>query len=274
MKDMDNLFQAENKPKVSPVREIVEETPKIRSLYLDAPEIASQSKPGQFLMVWVLGVDEVPMAVSKASDGRIGITVEKVGDATKELHKLEEGDLLGVRGPYGNGFDLSGENLLVVCGGCGTAPLAYAVDEAVEMGKEVTVVLTAKTSGDLLFKSRFKNLDIELVLGTEDGTAGIQGNTTEVLEKIDLDKNYDSALVCGPEKMMHPTARMIEEEGIPVQVSIDRYMKCGIGICGQCSIDPSGARVCEEGPVFKFEEIKDGEFGDYRRDETGKRFGI
>ena len=274
-RDMESSFRGEHRPEVLPVEEIVEETPKVKSFYVNSPRISSASKPGQFVMVWVIGVDEVPMAVSKVrDDGTVGITVEKVGDATSKLHELVEGDLIGIRGPYGEGFDLSGEKLLVVCGGCGTAPLAYAVEEAVEAGKEVTVVLTAKTAEDLIFRERFEDLDVNLIVGTEDGTAGIEGLTTDVLEEVDFERGFDSSLICGPERMMAASAEMIENEGVSAQVSLNRYMKCGIGICGQCSIDDSGDRVCEEGPVFRYEEIKDGEFASYSRDSTGKKVDV
>ncbi len=272
---MESLSRPEHRPRVLPLREVVVESSKVKSFYVNSPEIASSSEPGQFVMIWVIGVDEIPMAVSKAGkDGTLGITVERVGDATSKLHEFEEGDLIGIRGPYGNGFDISGDNLLVVCGGCGTAPLAFAVEEAVEQGKDLTVVLTAETSEDLLFRSRFEELNLDLIVGTEDGTAGVQGITTEVLDEVDLTRDFETCLICGPEKMMVATAEMVERAGIPAQVSIDRYMKCGIGICGQCSIDNSGVRVCEEGPVFDYDEVKDGEFGSYRRDSTGKRVGI
>ena len=274
-KDTENLFRAEHRPKVLPLLEVVKETSKIKSFYVNSPDIASATEPGQFVMIWVIGVDEVPMAISKANeDGTVGITVEKVGDATSELHGLEEGDKIGIRGPYGHGFDISGDKLLVVCGGCGTAPLAFAVDEALKRGKEVTVVLTAETADDLLFRSRFEDLDVDLVVGTEDGTAGVEGITTEVLEEVDLDQGFDSCLICGPERMMAATAKMVKDNGIPAQVSLNRYMKCGIGICGQCSLDDSGVRVCEEGPVFWYDEVKDGEFGSYMRDSTGKRVDV
>lgn len=273
--DMEGSFRVKDRPDVSPLVEVSMETPKIKSLYVNSPEVASESEPGQFVMVWVIGEDEIPMAVSSAGeDGKVGITVEKVGDATAELHELEEGDLMGLRGPYGNGFDLSGEKLLVICGGCGTAPLIFAVEEAVKRNKDVTVVLTAKTAEDLPFRSEFEEMDVDLLIGTEDGSAGVEGLTTDALEEVDWDRGYDSALICGPERMMEASARFAEERGVPAQVSLNRYMKCGIGICGQCSLDDSGDRVCEEGPVFRFEDVKDGEFGKYRRDATGKKSEI
>ncbi|KXA98131.1 hypothetical protein AKJ37_01300 [candidate division MSBL1 archaeon SCGC-AAA259I09] len=272
---MEDFYHAEHRAEVLSIRKVIDETPSIRSIYVDSSKISSKSVPGQFLMVWVIGVDEIPMAVSKAGeDGTLGFSVERVGDATSKLHELEKGELIGIRGPYGNGFDLSGENLLIIGGGCGMAPLSFAAEEAVSEGKNVKFILTASTADELLFRSRLEKLDAELVTGTEDGSAGIKGVTPDVVRKINLGDHYDSCLLCGPEEMMTSTADLIDKKGIPIQVSLNRYMKCGVGICGSCSLDPSGLRVCIEGPVFQYEEIKDSEFGDYKRDSTGSKTGI
>jgi len=274
-KDMEISFQLEHRPKVLPLTEVVEETPTIKTFYVNSPEIASKSDPGQFLMLWIVGVDEIPIAVSKAkNDGTIGLTVEKVGDATSKLHELQKGDLIGIRGPYGNTFDIPDDNLLIVGGGCGMGPLIFATERAVQKGKQVTVVLAAETEEDLLFKSRLEELGVNLILSTEDGSVGIKGLATDALKKTDLEWDFDSCLVCGPERMMAAIAETIEEKDIPVQLSLNRHVKCGIGICGQCTLDPSGLRVCEDGPVFFYEEINDGEFGDYKRDSAGRKMKI
>lgn len=272
---MENSYHGENRPTVVPVEKVKQETPDIRSIYAKVPEIADSVSPGQFIMVWVIGVDEIPMAVSGVEEnGIIRFTVEKVGDATSKLHELEEGDLIGFRGPHGNGFDISGKKLLIVGGGCGMAPLNLTVKRAVEKGKDVTVVISAATEENLLFKSKMESLDVDLFLGTEDGSAGVEGLATDVLEKALEGNDYDSCLVCGPEKMMFFVAEMVKDKDINLQLSLNRYMKCGVGICGSCSLDPQGLRVCEEGPVFDYEEIEDSEFGDYKRDPAGRKTEI
>lgn len=271
----ESLSLARNRPEVTPVNEVVEEAPDVKSLYFDSQRVASESEPGQFLMIWVIGEDEIPMAVSRAEgDGTVAITVERVGDATSKLHELEKGDLIGVRGPYGNGFDLTGDDLLIVGGGCGMAPLGYVAEKARSVDKEVTVVISAENDDRLVFKSRIENLDLDLFISTEDGSAGVKGLATDVLEQVLQDSDFDSCLICGPERMMAASAELVESNGIPVQVSLNRYMKCAVGICGSCTIDPSGLRVCEEGPVFSYEDIKDGEFGDYKRDASGRKVGV
>ncbi|KXA90737.1 hypothetical protein AKJ57_03910 [candidate division MSBL1 archaeon SCGC-AAA259A05] len=272
---MENSYRKKNKPAVLSLKEVVEEAPEVKSFLVNCQEIASASDPGQFLMLWVIGVDEIPMSVSGAGkDGTVRLTVEKVGDATTRLHDLEKGDLIGVRGPYGNGFDISENKFLMVCGGCGTAPLAFAAGRAAEQGKEVTVVLAAESSEKLLFRRQLEGLDVDLLIGTEDGSAGVKGLATDVLEKEIHDWDFDSCLVCGPERMMAATAEFVEKKGIPIQLSLNRYMKCGIGLCGQCSMDPSGLRVCRDGPVFRYEEIKDSEFGIYKRNSEGNKVEI
>ncbi|KXA95714.1 hypothetical protein AKJ65_01055 [candidate division MSBL1 archaeon SCGC-AAA259E19] len=272
---MEDSYRKKNRPTVLPLLGVVEEAPEIKSFFVNHQEIASATAPGQFLMLWVIGVDEIPMSVSGVGkDGTLRLTVEKVGDATSKLHELEEGDLVGVRGPYGNGFDISGNKFLIVCGGCGTAPLSFATERLVEQGKKATVVLAAETSEKLLFRSQLEKMDVDLFMSTEDGSTGVEGLATDVLEKEINDWDFDSCLVCGPERMMAATAELVEEKGISIQLSLNRYMKCGIGICGQCSMDPSGLRVCRDGPVFNYEEIKDSEFGDYKRNSEGKKVEI
>ncbi|MFP4005263.1 MAG: dihydroorotate dehydrogenase electron transfer subunit [Candidatus Hadarchaeia archaeon] len=269
---MEDLSRPKHKPEVLPIVRVVDETPKIKTFYVRSPRVASESEPGQFVMLWVVGEDEIPIAVSEVrNEDIVGLTVEKVGDATSELHSLGVGDLIGIRGPYGRGFGLLGEKFLMIGGGCGMGPLFYAIQRAFDMKKDIEVLISAKTDSDLLFRSRVKDMDVDLMVSTEDGSAGIEGVTTDVLENSSLSWDYDSCLICGPERMMKLSAEFVRERGVPVQVSLNRYMKCGIGICGQCTIDPSGDRVCEEGPVFNYEDIRDSEFGEYRRGPSGKR---
>lgn len=272
---MGDFSPVRHRPRVLELQEIVRETPTIKSFYTDCPVIASESEPGQFVMLWVIGADEIPMSISRAGrDGTLGLTVEKVGDATSRLHELQEGDLIGVRGPYGRGFDLSSKKLLLVGGGCGMSPLAFAAERALSREKDVTAVLAAKTEDELLFRSRLEELDIDLFVVTEDGSAGTKGIASDGVKKVLSKEGFDSCLVCGPELMMTDVAELVRERGIPVQVSLERYMKCGVGLCGQCCLDPSGFRVCCEGPVFPYDEIKDGEFGSYRRDAAGIKKGL
>ncbi len=267
---MENSLKEKYRPRTLPILEIEKETPKAKTFYVKSPEIASKSEPGQFLMLWIIGSDEIPISISKTEEnGRIGLTVEKIGDSTSRLHELREGELIGIRGPYGNGFDLTGDNLLMICGGCGAAPLAFSAEKAISEDKKVTAILAAKDSEHLLFRSRLKNLGVNLIIATEDGSAGIKGLATDALKKEIKKWDFDDCLICGPELMMKKAAEILKNKRIPSQLSLERYMKCGIGICGQCTIDPSGLRVCKEGPIFRYEEIENSELGKYCRDSRG-----
>lgn len=265
-----DLFRVVHKPKVLPIGNIVTENPTIKTFYLRSPEIASAVHPGQFVMVWVIGVDEIPIAVSEVKeDGILGLTIARVGDATSRLHELHEGDEIGIRGPYGNGFDLSGTKIIMVGGGYGIAPLAFCTDAALSRGKKVKVILGAKTADELILLRRLKKLGTDLLVTTDDGSAGMKGLATDALERVISEERFDSCLTCGPEKMMKKVTEITSGKGIRTQVSLERYMKCGVGLCGQCCIDPSGSRVCTEGPVFYSDQLGDMEFGKYVRDAAG-----
>ncbi len=252
-----------HKPKIVEIERIVQETRSIKSFRVDFPG-AAYARPGQFVMVWVPGVDEVPMSVTWVNGDELTFATAKVGDATAAMHELKEGDKIGIRGFYGNSFDLSGESILMVAGGCGAAPITFAAKAARD--KQVMVILGAKSADELLFKSRMEAVGARVIVCTDDGSAGVKGFATDLLPKILTENNFDKVITCGPEVMM---AKVVAESEVPVQVSLERYMKCGIGICGQCSIDPIGVCVCKDGPVFPADRLKGGEFGKYARNSAG-----
>ncbi|MDI6892957.1 MAG: dihydroorotate dehydrogenase electron transfer subunit [Actinomycetota bacterium] len=273
---MDDLFrEIVHRPKVLPISRVVKETPTIKTFYVDCPNISSTVRPGQFVMLWVIGADEIPMSVSVAKkNGELGMTVAKVGDATTRLHELGKGDQIGVRGPYGNWFDLSGNRLLMVGGGYGVAPLAFGTEVALSEGKKVTVILGAKTSDELLFRSRLEKLNVELKISTENGSAGVKSLATEVLENMLKRTKFDCIFACGPELMLKKTFDLSEKYKIPLQVSLERMMKCSVGLCGSCCVGPY--RVCFDGPIFsadKLRKIKD-EFGIFKRDASGRKIEL
>ncbi|MCC7565036.1 MAG: dihydroorotate dehydrogenase electron transfer subunit [Methanomicrobiaceae archaeon] len=241
------------------IRRVREETESIRTFVFDR-EYAFV--PGQFVMVWVPGVDEIPMALSAAD----AITVQEVGDATAALFRLGEGDRIGIRGPFGNGFSVSGRTL-AVGGGIGVSPLyPLAVSGSID-----TFLLGARTAADLLFADDIR-ASADLRIATDDGSAGHHGFVTDLLEEL-RPADFDHICVCGPEAMMYAVLQVLDREGVAVrgQFSLHRYMKCGIGICGSCSIDPEGLRVCRDGPVFSGDRLRRSEFGRYRRDASGMR---
>jgi len=244
------------------IKEIVEETPSIRTFVFDR-EIAA--RPGQFVMVWVPGVDEIPMALSSPSS----ITVLKVGDATAALFAMHEGDLIGVRGPYGNGFTVSGRTL-AIGGGVGASPLLPLITA----GQVETFLLGARTASELLFADRIRE-SATLMVATDDGTAGHHGFVTQLMSRVDL-ADFDHICVCGPEVMMAAVLAVLDREGCAErgQFSLHRYMKCGVGLCGSCCTDPHGLRVCRDGPVFTGDILLGSEFGHYARDASGSRHRV
>jgi len=249
---------------------INEESPSIRTFYVDLQ--FETMKPGQFVMVWVRGVDEIPMGLSSKNS----ITVQKVGEATSKLFELKEGDSFGLRGPFGKGFSLpsEGEKTLVIAGGVGAAPLVPYAEASRSAGSEVHTVLGARNAGELLFEERFAEAG-EVYVSTDDGSKGKKGFVTDVLTDLNLSV-YDRIAVCGPEIMMFSVFRLLEDREIleKSEFSLHRYFKCGIGVCGACCIDRSGMRVCKDGPVFSGVQLLDSELGKYTRDASGRRVKI
>ena len=249
------------------ITKITIETPNIKTLWFKDNMVVTG---GQFVMVWLPGNNEIPMSVSYTAGKEKGLTIAKVGPTTTKLHELSVGSKLGIRGPYGNGYDISkAHRILVVAGGCGSAPLGPVLDDAATVGKELTFVLGARTKDELLFKERVLDLGIELDISTDDGSEGYHGFVTARMEQILSNNQYDLIISCGPEVMLKKVIDIAKKYKTPVQASLERYMKCGIGICDSCSIN--GYQVCRDGPVFDGEVLsKLDEFGKSRRDACGR----
>lgn len=238
---------------------IKQETPSVRTFFFDRPFSFS---PGQFVMVWVPGTDEIPMALSSESS----ITVQKVGDATKALFGLKKGGELGIRGPFGNGFSKA-DKILAIAGGVGAAPLLPLARADCVM----TLLLGARTEKELLFVDQLDECT-DVLIATDDGSLGQKGYVTQLMDDLNLGI-YDRIAVCGPEIMMRAVLANVDEKGIShkTEFSLHRYMKCGVGICGSCCVDPSGLRVCRDGPVFTGDRLLKSEFGFYMRDASGRK---
>lgn len=249
---------------------ITEESPSVRTFFFDLE--FETMEPGQFVMVWVRGVDEVPMGLSRKNS----ITVQKVGEATSKLFELKEGDSFGLRGPFGRVFSLpsKGEKILIIAGGVGSAPLAPYADAACAVGSKVDTILGARSADDLIFEERFAAAG-EVYVSTDDGSKGTKGFVTDILSRLDV-LLYDRIAVCGPEIMMASVFRLLEDRKVleKAEFSLHRYFKCGIGVCGACCIDRSGLRVCKDGPVFSGVQLLDSELGRYTRDASGRRVKI
>ena len=267
------------RPIVTPILGITTETPRTKAFTISAPSIAKKAVPGQFMMVWVPGIDEIPMSISRVNQG-VEFAAARVGDATMRLHELNKGDLLGVRGPLGKGivFPKAPEEkiMLLVAGGCGSPPIAFAAEVAIRLGFVVDVALGAPSKAELLFHNRFKELEAQgirrLIVATDDGSEGLLGTSVDAATfLLDTDPAYSACFACGPEGMLVNLYKLMQKHSIPLQVSLERYMKCGVGLCGHCIIDKKGTRVCHEGPVFDAKHLEESDFGKVTRDATGKK---
>lgn len=228
------------------------------------------ARPGQFVMLWIPGDDEVPMSLSYVEGELKGVTVKAMGATSRRILELRPETRVGVRGPYGNAFDLTAERVLVVAGGSGAAVLAPAAEAARRRGATVTVALGAVTAAELLFESRFRAMGADVHVATDDGTAGVRGYVTEVARSLLASHGFDVVWSCGPEVMMRKVADAAGARGVPVRLSLERQMKCALGLCDACALGPY--HVCIDGPVFPAEAVLAlPEFGRFQRDASGRR---
>ncbi len=207
-------------------------------------------KPGQFIMAWIPGIDEKPYTISYHSKTQFAITIEAKGIFSQKAITLDKGDLVGIRGPFGNGFDILLEgHAAVVAGGCGMAPLASLVEK---LPLSTSFIHGARSKDFILYPDRFKT---ERQFCTDDGSFGQKGLVTDLLEKkIESGKQIDMVYTCGPEIMMAAVFKLCETHQIPCQVSLERYMRCGFGVCGACVC--GNQVVCKDGPVFESKTIR------------------
>jgi dihydroorotate dehydrogenase electron transfer subunit len=228
--------------------------------YTMKDRLSAQANPGQFLMLWIPGVDEIPLSVLNAGNGEVSVTVKAVGDATRHLHEMDAGDIVGVRGPFGNSFTENTGSVLMVGGGTGTAPLLFLAKKQAAKAQRLAFVIGAKTKSELLFLNQLDALCTEqsTVAATEDGSYGIKCLATEPLDKLLKNEKFDMVYACGPEPMVRQVFELTEKRRIAMEASLERLMRCGIGLCGSCVIGKY--RVCRDGPVFssaQLREVKD-----------------
>ena len=262
-----------DRPRAVPILGIQRETARHFTLTFRDPALAAAA-PGQFLMLWVPGVDEVPMALGETpAPGVCSIVVDEIGNGTKALGRMKPGDLVGVRGPYGNRFPAASGNVLLVGGGIGVPPLVLVAQEAkqAKRGAKVHFVIGARSSDLLAGLASVERWSDKVHVCTDDGSRGHKGYTTDVAAKLLETERFDAVMTCGPEVMMEKVVALAAKRGVPVFASLERYMKCGIGICDQCTLGP-GVRLCREGPILDGEQLKlCPEFGHEMRAPDGSR---
>jgi dihydroorotate dehydrogenase electron transfer subunit len=247
-------------------------------------ESKTNPKPGQFVMIWAPGVDEVPMSISSYNEkGEWSITVKNVGECTNALHELTIGDYIGVRGPLGNFFQIpqdKNKKIFLIGGGIGMVPLRFLASELVKLGHKFTIIEGAKVENDLIFMDEFFDLNregSEFNYCTDDGSYGEKGLITEIFENALKDLRHDEfkntiIYTCGPEIMMYKLLQTCNEHDIEMHASLERIMRCGCGLCGLCALDPIGSLVCKDGPIFSSELLKKmDDFGKHKREFSGKK---
>jgi dihydroorotate dehydrogenase electron transfer subunit len=221
-------------------------------------------QPGQFVMVWLPRIEERPFSVVDADgDGRntLTLTIAAIGPFTEALCALHPGDRLWIRGPYGRGYTLIGEKHLFIGGGSGAASLFLLARRAAELGHTLTVVLGARSASQLMLVERFRALSqvhskVFVKLATDDGSIGFHGTALDAAQAVAGSPTFghcDSVYACGPEVMLRAVCAAAVERNVPCQVSLERVMKCGLGICGACHC---GDRlICYDGPVCSCEVV-------------------
>lgn len=233
-------------PQVLTVKKIIKENYRTKSFIF---EQKINAKPGQFVMIWSPGKAEKPFSITDLDP--FTVTIMQVGDFTKYLNQeIKVGNRLWYRGPFGKGVYKNGKGKKVLIGGgCGCVPLyAFAKQLPKKDIKLITVILGAQSKRELFFEKKFRDLGFKVMVCTDDGSRGQKGFTTDALQDLYKSQKIDLVYSCGPEVMLKKIVEFCEKNKIEYQISLEKLMKCGFGICGSCS--KNGKLVCHDGPVF------------------------
>ncbi|HEB98723.1 MAG TPA: Ni/Fe hydrogenase subunit gamma [Thiotrichales bacterium] len=263
-------------PRPAQVVSRVQESPGIFSIGLrfddPAHHEAYRFAPGQFNMLYLHGVGEVPISIVSDPEHRAEFvhTIRAVGRVTQALSRLRPGDRLGVRGPYGRGWPLAeaeGRDILLVTGGLGCAPVVSVINYVMQRRERfgrLAIVQGVKHVDDLIWRSRYEDWmqapDTQVLLAADVAGPGWKwhvGLVTELLDQVALDTTGALTMICGPEPMMRATALRLTGGGAPernIWLSMERNMQCAVGLCGHCQHGPRF--VCRDGPVFRYDRIR------------------
>jgi dihydroorotate dehydrogenase electron transfer subunit len=268
----------------SKVRKVSAENYRVTTIEVEHALV--EAEPGQFIMVWVPGVGEKPMSIGNRQP--LTISVADVGPVSNALSKLKAGELISFRGPLGKPFTLpeaknktrnpnpgsgkasagSRPRILVIGGGYGVVPMYFLARCAREEGVDAMAVIGGKSARDIIYEKQLFAVCSEVFITTDDGSKGRKGNVMAEVAPLMEGKRFDCVYCCGPERMMQAVAKLCKENKTPCQVSVERYMKCGVGVCGSCSIN--GKLCCVDGPVFDGEDaLRLSEFGKRSREASG-----
>ena len=227
-------------------------------------------EPGQFNMLYAFGVGEVAISISGAADATSFVhTVREVGAVSTAIAQLKAGAMIGLRGPYGTSWPVvssQGADVVFVAGGLGLAPLRPAIYHVLANRRRygrVVILLGSRNPKDMLYRHELEqwrqHLDVDIEVTVDHADADWHGNVGVVpalIRRVALDPDDTVALICGPEVMMRFTVNALREAGVlpdRIYLSMERNMKCAIGLCGHCQFGP--AFVCKDGPVMRFDKI-------------------
>ncbi|MFA5270896.1 MAG: FAD/NAD(P)-binding protein [Candidatus Omnitrophota bacterium] len=254
------------------ISKIIEETPTIKT-FVFKPHAPFSFKTGQFVELTYPGAGEAPFTPSSNPNKKeeFEVTIMRVGKVTELFHNAKEGEILGMRGPYGNGYpldDFKGKELLIVGGGVGLAPLRsliYALYARIDDFKKIVICYGARSPQDIVYKylldefKKQKNVEFRLTVDRADNTwKGNVGIVTTTLDKLSIDIKSAIGIVCGPPIMMKFVSLKFLELGFTpdkIYLSMEKNMSCGLGKCGHCRLGKY--YICKDGPVFRFQDIKD-----------------
>jgi len=262
------------RPRAYIVRQVAKETPDTFTLKVEAEERGNDSsfQPGQFSMLWVFGVGELPISISSNPAHHHGLmyTVRSVGQATHALVSQAAGSTVGVRGPFGKGWPLEaarGRDIVVVAGGIGLAPLRPLIYQVLQNRRDygrLVVLYGARSPRDLLYRKELaawaRGDETQVLITVDYGGLSWRGHVgvvTTLFKYARLQPRRSLAMVCGPEIMMRFVTRELETQGLARQdiyLSLERNMKCAVGFCGHCQYGPYF--ICKDGPVFRWDQIR------------------
>ncbi len=256
------------------IEDVIDETPTVRTLVF-SDDYMQDALPGQFAMVWVPRAYELPMSVMIARDGRPAFTVRRHGPASTALYNVKKGEQIAVRGPYGRSFDVRNGHLLLVGGGTGLVPLMRLLSYS-DPKNQITLMMGSQTKSEIFFDDIASDMlskhpeNSRIVISTDDGSYGIRGRVTDVVDDAFLksSEHFDAVYTCGPEIMMYKIMYTAHQNGVFAQASLERMMKCGVGLCGSCVAGSD--IVCRDGTVFDASYLlTNPEFGNTYRDKSG-----
>jgi len=272
-----SVYRIANNPlRTTPILGIRTESQTVKT-FTFKDKACARAKPGQFLMLWIPGVDEIPLSIMKGDgNGAVAVAVKKVGEATSAVQNMQVGEVVGLRGPFGNSFSLRSGKVLLVGGGTGVASLLSLARELVSHSSRPVFVMGAKTRDELLYIDKFEQLCSRenVIAATEDGSYGVKGLATAPVDQLLRKDSFDVMYTCGPEKMMREVLALAKRHNVCLEASLERLMRCAIGVCGSCVI--GGYSVCWDGPVFTKEQLEEfeAEFGVSKRDFDGRKVPI